>query len=215
MWTATTFTVQAAEVIGNQRLAGTDIDYVLGMTRQPIFKAVPAQMEKDLRSTYFDLESVHVQVGFPNHIRVTVVERQPVLAWYQNGIPTWIDANGIAFTPRGDVAGLVMISSNGNPTDVPTTPELPFYEQKFISPEMVSALTMMVNYVPAGLPMIYDPQYGMGWQDSRNWTVFFGQNTDDIPMKIMVYQSIVDQLTREGIQPTLISVEYLDAPFYK
>ncbi len=37
----------------------------------------------------------------------------------------------------------------------------------------------------------------------------------DIPMKKMVYQAIVDTLTLQGIQPTLISVEYLNAPFYK
>ena len=30
-----------------------------------------------------------------------------------------------------------------------------------------------------------------------------------------VYQAIVDTLTSQGIQPSLISVEYLDAPFYK
>ncbi len=34
-------------------------------------------------------------------------------------------------------------------------------------------------------------------------------------MKLKVYQSMVDTFTRQGIQPTLISVEFLDAPFYK
>jgi len=34
-------------------------------------------------------------------------------------------------------------------------------------------------------------------------------------MKLQVYQAIVDTLTRQGIQPSLISVENLNAPFYK
>ena len=34
-------------------------------------------------------------------------------------------------------------------------------------------------------------------------------------MKLKVYQAILDKITQQGIQPTLISMEYLDAPFYK
>ncbi len=50
--------------------------------------------------------------------------------------------------------------------------------------------------------MTYDPQYGMGWQDPRGWSVYFGQNIQDIPMKLVIYQSIVDTFIRQGIQPT-------------
>ncbi len=38
--------------------------------------------------------------------------------------------------------------------------------------------------------MIYDPKYGMGWQDPRGWSVYFGQNTQDIDMKKKIYQAI-------------------------
>jgi hypothetical protein len=69
--------------------------------------------------------------------------------------------------------------------------------------------------IPAGMPMTYDPVYGMGWQDPRGWNVYFGQDAKDISMKKNVYQAIVDTLLLQGVQPTLISVEYLNAPFYK
>jgi len=65
------------------------------------------------------------------------------------------------------------------------------------------------------MSMIFDPVYGMGWQDPRGWTVYFGQDSQDIPMKTVVYNAIVDTLTQQGVQPSLISVEYLNAPFYK
>jgi hypothetical protein len=215
MWTASPFTVTAAEVRGNQRLGAAEINAMLSMIGQPIFKAVPAQMEANLRTAYSDLESVKVHVGFPNRITVDVKERTPVLAWYQNGVVTWIDASGVAFMPRGEVPGLVQVTANGAPTQVPPDPALPLYEQKFIAPEMVQALTVLAPDDPAGMPMIFDPQYGMGWQDPRGWTVYFGQNAKDIPMKKAVYQAIVDTLTLQGVQPSLISVEYLNAPFYK
>jgi hypothetical protein len=117
--------------------------------------------------------------------------------------------------PRGEVPGLVVVAANDSPTRVPPDPTLPLYEQKFITPKMVQALTVLARDVPAGMPMIFDPLYGMGWQDPRGWTVYFGQDGRDISIKKVVYQAIVDTLTLQGVQPSLISVEYLNAPFYK
>jgi cell division protein FtsQ len=215
MWTASPFTIATAEVRGNQRLGASEINAMFGMIGQPIFNGVPALMEANLRTAYSDLESVKVHVGFPNRITVDVVERIPVLAWYQNGVVTWIDAGGVAFMPRGEFPGLVQVAANGAPPQVPLDSNLPVYEQKFIAPEMVQALTELAQVAPAGMPMIFDPQFGVGWQDPRGWTVYLGQNTKDISMKKVVYQAIVDTLTLQGVQPSLISVEYLNAPFYK
>ena len=111
MVTANTFKVFGVELTGNQRLTAEDVKARLGLTGQAIFNAVPSQIEKDLRTAFPDLAVVSVQIGLPNHIRVAVVERTPILAWTQDGKTTWIDTNGIAFTPRGDVAGMVAASS--------------------------------------------------------------------------------------------------------
>ncbi len=215
MATANTFKVAAVELIGNQRLTADDVNTRLGLTGQPIFNAVPSQIEKNLRISFSDLAGVSVQIGFPNHIRVSVVERTPILAWYQDGKTTWIDTSGIAFTPRGDVPGLVQIASSGTPPTPATDPQKSMYDQSFIAPAMVQAILTLYPQVPGGAPMVYDPKYGMGWQDPRGWSVYFGQNTQDIVMKKQIYQAILDTFSREGIQPTLISVAYLDAPFYK
>ena len=215
MWTASTFTVSAAEVSGNSRLTPEDIYGGLGLAGQPIFKTVPAQIQNRLRTAFPDLSSVAVQVRFPNHVAVQIVERQPILQWYQDGKTTWIDASGVAFMPRGQVDGLVQVASDGSPTGILPDPNKPFYDQVFIQPEMVKAIVALSPYVPVGVSMTYDPQYGMGWQDPRGWDVYFGQSIQDIQMKLQVYKSMVDTFTRQGIQPTMISVEYLDAPFYK
>ena len=215
MSTASPFKINTAEVRGNQRLGAAEIYARLGMNGQPIFNAVPALMEANLLTAYPDLESVKVRVGFPNHITVDVAERIPVLAWYENGVVTWIDANGVAFMPIGEVPGLVQVAANDSPLQASPDPALPLNKQIFIAPEMVQALKMLAQDVPAGMPITYDPQFGIGWQDPRGWSVYFGQNTNDISMKKVVYQAIVDTLTNQGVQPSLISVEYLNAPFYK
>jgi hypothetical protein len=37
----------------------------------------------------------------------------------------------------------------------------------------------------------------------------------DMPLKVRVYQSLVDSLSKRGITPLFISVMYPDAPFYR
>jgi hypothetical protein len=215
LWTASPFTVTAAEVTGNQRIEAEMISKLTGILGEPIFKAVPEQIEINLRSAYPDLSQVTVRTGLPNRIRVEVVERTPVIAWYQNGQVTWVDADGMVFAPRGEVTGLVLVTATGSPIDVEINPDVPLYEQRFINPVMVQALISLAPSVPEGMLLIYDPQYGIGWQDPRGWNVVFGENTQSLQVKLTIYQAMVDRFITQGIQPTLISLEYLDAPFYK
>jgi len=158
-----------------------------------------------------------VRVSLPNHIRVSVVERGPVLAWFQDDKTTWIDPSGVAFAPRGDIQGLIQVAVSGDPSapQVQDDTQESLLDRPFISPALVQAIIALSPQIPDGAPMIYDHSYGMGWQDPRGWSVFFGQDTQDIEMKKNVYQAITDSFSRQGIQPTLISVADLDAPFYK
>jgi hypothetical protein len=215
LWNSSTFAVSAAELSGAQRLTSADVDAAISLIGEPIFKAVPAEIADTLRAAYPDISEVKVRVTFPNRIKVEVVERAPVLAWNLNGTVNWIDANGVSFLPRGSVEGLIQVAATAAPDPLPTNPDVPFYEQAYLDPQLVGAMVSLAPYVPAGTPMSYDPLYGIGWQDPQGWFVYFGQNTSDIPMKLVVYQAIVETLPRQGVQPDLISVEFLDAPFYK
>jgi hypothetical protein len=215
MWTASPFMIKSAEVYGNLRLGTSEINTMLDIVGQPIFMAIPSQIMTNLQIAFPDLESVAVHVGFPNRIILDVKERNPILAWYLNGDLTWIDANGVAFTPRGEIPGLVQVVANGAPPAIPFDQALPLYGQKFISPELVQVMVALSAEIPTGMPMIFDPKYGIGWQDPRGWTVYVGQTVKDIRMKMEVYNSIVDNLSLQGVQPSLISVESLNAPFYK
>lgn len=214
LWNASLFQVSSAEVFGNQRLSVADINAVLGVINEPIFKAVPAVIESNLRLAYPELQSVQVQVRFPNRILVTVAERTPVLAWYQNGSLTWVDAQGFAFQPRGNVPGLVQVTANGV-LQVPHDPNLPSYEQRLLSPSLVRGVLEVAPYAPEGIPLLYDLKYGIGWQDPRGWVVYFGDSAEEMPQKLVVYEALVQHLLQNGVQPSLISLKYLDAPVYR
>ncbi len=214
MWTSSTFLVTSPELSGNQRLSSNDISTITQMIGQPIFAAFPAQIETTLRAAYPDLSSVSVRAIFPNRIIINVVERTPVLAWYQNGAMAWIDPSGVAFPARGAADGLINVVANGTPLQVPDE-NTEAYERVYVQPQMVQEFQQLYPHVPAGTPMVYDPQYGIGWQDPNGWQIFFGETMENIPVKVQAYQAIVNMLALKGVQPTLISVAYLDAPFYR
>jgi hypothetical protein len=216
IWTSSTFKVNGTEISGNQRLGEDEINAALQIIGQPIFMAIPAQIAANILADYPDLSSADVHVVFPNRIIVSVAERIPLIAWYQDGTMAWIDAQGVAFPPRGKAGNLISVVANGNPPPVQLDPQQAAGPTPpFLDPAMVQVICTLNPYIPGGAPMIYDTTYGLGWQDARGWQVYFGQNTDDIPLKLKVYQAIVDMLTNKGIRPTLISVEYPNAPFYR
>jgi cell division protein FtsQ len=140
------------------------------------------------------------------------VERAPVLAWFEGGREVWVDGEGVAFPPRGEAGELVAVE--GTPPSMPPVLES---EQKpaFAPPALVSAVLKMAERVPSDTPIAYDEQYGLGWRDYRGWQVYYGTDLDQIEMKLQVYEAMVDNLERQGIQPELISLEFLHAPYYR
>ena len=100
-WTLPMFRITTAQITGNQRISADEINTVLNSAGQPIFTLLPSELEKRIRISYPELASATVTFSLPNVLSVNITERQPVILWQQNGGYTWIDADGIAFRPRG------------------------------------------------------------------------------------------------------------------
>jgi hypothetical protein len=84
-----------------------------------------------------------------------------------------------------------------------------------IPSEMVATLQAMGTYIPAGTPILFSPEHGFGWEDPQGWRVYLGKSLVDINQKLLIYQRFVEALEEQGIEPSLISVEYMHAPFYR
>jgi hypothetical protein len=209
------FRVPNATVLGNNRLTREEIEAVTGIIGQSIFTVKPDEVTTRLRMNYPDLLSAQVNVYLPNHVYITITERQPVIAWQQDGGYTWVDATGVAFRPRGLVAGLVpIIGLSVPPVGVPPL-DSPLAPPPFMQKELVDAILVLAPTVPADSTMVFDLSFGLGWTDSRGWKSFFGTSAQDMPLKVRVYQSLVVSLEKRGITPSFISVMYPDAPFYR
>jgi len=209
------FRVSNATVLGNNRLTREEIESVSGIVGQSIFTIKPDEVATSLRMNYPELLSAQVKVYLPNHVYVTISERQPVIAWQQDEGYTWIDANGVAFRPRGLVVGLVpVIGQAVPPVGIPALDD-PFAPPPYMQKELVDAILALAPIVPADTTMIYDRSFGLGWTDSRGWKSYFGITAQDMPLKVRVYQSLVDSLVQRGVTPLFINVMYPDAPFYR
>jgi hypothetical protein len=209
------FHVPGVTLLGNNRLSRDEIESVLGVVGQSIFTVQPDEMAARLRMNYPELMSVEVNAYLPNHVYITVKERQPVILWRQGDSYTWIDANGVAFRPRGDATGLIAVNGLAVPPGGSSSTADPLSPPLFLQQEMVDAITALAPLMPTDSTMVYDPVNGFGWKDSRGWFAFFGVSSNDMPLKLRVYQSLVGSLSSRGITPKFISVAFPSAPFYR
>jgi cell division septal protein FtsQ len=208
------FRVTQAQVTGNQMIPLEEINAVMGVTGQPVFTLKPEDLETRLRLNYPELVAVEVNVSLPNTVSVSVLERHPVIRWEQGGSYTWIAEDGVAFRPRGEIGELVSVVADGAPA-VSLSASDPLNPTPFISTEMVQALKGLAGHVPPGMPILYNPEYGFGWNDPRGWRVYFGTRSSDVELKMRVYESLVNSLTQRGIRPAMINVTYPTAPYYR
>ena len=191
-----------------------EVNSVLNVAGRPIFLLTPENLETRLRLNYPELISVHVTVALPNLVSVDIKERLPVIRWEQGGGYTWISQDGVAFRPRGEVAGLIPVAALSGPNGEISGGDA-LTPAPFISVEMVQALKGLASHIPPNTPILYDPSFGFGWNDPRGWRVSFGTSARDVELKIRVYESMVSSLTQRGIQPVVINVTYPTAPYYR
>jgi cell division septal protein FtsQ len=215
LWNSPSYRVEAAEISGLQRLSMADVNAVLDVNDQPIFTVDPEALEEKLALAFPEFSSVAVDVVFPSDVFVELEERQPLIAWHQDGRTELVDANGVSFPVReqNPVLPALVVEAHGAP-DVVAAADDEIVNQQFMPVEMVSAIVSMSGQAPKGTPLMYDPQRGLGWRDSQGWEVYFG-DTNNMDVKLKVYRAIADKLSRDGVQPALISVEHIHLPYYR
>ena len=214
VYTLPFFRVTQARVTGNQIIPAEELSAAMNVSGQPVFMLKASDLETRLRLNYPELVSAKVSISLPNVVAVDVVERKPVVRWEQGGGYTWIAEDGVAFRPRGEIAELISVTAVSAPAlDLKASD--PLNPVPFISTEMVQALKGLAGHVPPGVPILYDPKLGFGWNDPRGWSVYFGTKSNDVELKMRVYETLVNSLTQRGIHPVMINVTYPTAPYYR
>ncbi len=212
LWNSSTYQVPFASVTGIQRLTTQEVNTVLNVAGKSIFSVEPVRLIEGLQEAFPELYNITIHVQFPSNVVVTVEERQPVLAWQQDGLTLWVDENGVAFPPRGEAAVPVIVDALDSPETVPPEEE---GTRIFLSPDLIPAILEVGESAPPETHLLYDARHGLGWMDPQGWQVFLGLDSQDMETKLQVYRVLEARLQEGGITPALVSVEHVDAPYYR
>jgi len=222
-----TFQVSSIQLRGAERLTVESLLSQVDLVGTSIIRLDPDQIKTTIEDQFHGLSTVNVSVGLPATVTIQVVEREPLILWEQDSKSLWIDSEGVMFPVNGEVEVVQTVTAVSDP---PSTPEVfttevddetgeisHLLEETFPSTteEFVEAILSITNYIPEGIPLQYNPQYGLGWQDPNGWLVYFGQDTANIDMKLAEYQTIIGALENENVIPALISLEFLHAPYFR
>ncbi len=217
-----TYRVHNVQIDGLARFSTETISRSMLVHNEQIFSVEPEKLEDRIVDTFPGIVFASVRIGFPARVEVEIEEREPILIWEQGTTTQWVDAQGISFPQRGEADNLVRVVATASPPapivlEEESTDEGINALQVLMFPETVESILSLSEHVPDGSPIVFNNPHGFGWHDPRGWVVYFGVQTasEEMEMKLAMYDAAVKRLKGEGIKPAMISVEYLHAPYYR
>lgn len=226
MGTSTAFAVDQVNLSGGVRVPVEEISQKLDIQGESIIRVVPSDIENQILEAFPDIKAAEVKVRMPTDIDIVIQERIPALLWLNNEeVVYWIDQDGFAFTVRGEATLPIRVYANSEPPHplgwVAPELQLEAIETEnqenlpLVDPAFVATVQKLNSIKPAESPMLYDVKNGLGWVDPHGWQVYFGDDDANIDMKLLEYTKIVETILDRNLQPVLISMEFLHAPYYR
>lgn len=230
------FQVHQIQTSGLSRLSVTDLDAVLKLQGESIIWANANQIQQDLMIAFPELKDIEVMVKFPNLVQISAFERQPVLLWQTEKQAYWMDQEGVLIPPRGETGELLTIHASTTPPLVKTVEEhgtIPLSQSavealpaqlsaaqlqgwgETVDPILVEAAYQLLAFLPPNSQILYHQTHGLGWKAEQGWDVFIGLTLNDINYKLNAYQALVEKFSREGINPSMVSIEFATRPYYR
>ena len=228
-----TFQVSAINLSGAVRVSAQEILETIDLEGRQILAVTPEQIREKIVDSFPDIASAQVTVAFPAEVNVAVTERIPAITWVENDSPVyWVDEKGFSFPIRGEASIPLAVHANGAPprplgylsaeeaaraeaagdAEAAAAPAEPVPS---VDPQFVEMVLKLRAVIPAGTPLLYDAENGVGWTDPQGWQVFLGTDPADIDMKLAEYQAITAYILDRNLQPRLINLEYLHAPYFR
>jgi len=226
MSTSTAFAVDQVNLSGGVRVPAEEINQKIDLQGEPIISIIPSEIKSQILAAFPDIKDAEVKVILPTGVDIVIQERIPALLWLKNEeVVYWIDQEGFAFTVRGEATLPIRVYANSEPPHPlgwvapevqPETAEPKNQETlPLVDPSFVTTVQKLNAIKPAESPMLYDEENGLGWVDPHGWQVYFGDDDENIDMKLLEYARIVETILDRNLQPVLISMEFLHAPYYR
>ncbi len=236
LFNAAEFRVNQIQTSGLLRLTAADLDAVMKIQDESIIWMDANQAKQDLTIAFPELKDVQISVEFPNLVKISAFERQPVLLWQTEKQAYWMDQEGVLIPPRGDAGDLLTIQASSPPPLVASpqdmsqstldqTPEASKTAQlsaaqlqgwgETVNPVMIDAAYQLMAFLPPNSQILYNQTHGLGWKAEQGWDVYVGLTLNDINYKLNAYQALVEKFSREGTNPSMVSIEFATRPYYR
>ena len=185
--------VPGEEIFRATRVAGVNVLWLNPEAIETRIEEIPGAMEAE------------VEVQFPAIVNVYVKEREPVLVWRQAGVSVWVDSGGGVFPQRFDVPWLLSVTVDDTSNHLDGSDVIPV--------EVVVGATQLKDLRPNIELLHYDSNHGLSYEDGRHWRGYFGVG-GNMDTKLLVYETLISELERTGVNPTEIYVADLDTVYY-
>ncbi|MCB0000443.1 MAG: FtsQ-type POTRA domain-containing protein [Anaerolineales bacterium] len=207
-------TIPAEEVVAASGLAGTHVFAVDPNAAAAQINELPG------------IIGASVAMNWPNDVTIQVTEDSPVALWRENGTDFWVNRQGSLIPARMGNMGLLQIVSEMVPAAAPVVAEgegqveeetavsTPTTSLPFIPTDVLNGALQLRELRPNIEQLYYRPAGGLSFQDGRGWRVYFGSGSN-MQQKLVVYETIVEDLVARGITPLEISVSNQEKPFYR
>ena len=236
-WRSPDYRVSDFEIEGIQRVTKEEVTQVLDLEQQRIFLLSPLDFEQGISDNFPELYDIQVSFALPAKVTIRVQEREPDLVWKYQGKQLWIDPQGYLLPRRGEAQVALEIDADQQPPfyipedriilqgekrlrktvivkgENDTLALFKVYQR--IDPVTYQAIHELNQLLPEQGIILYDTRRGLGWNDARGFQVFVGSDLNDIAAKMNMVDEIVKTMINAQIIPTLISVEQINAPYYR
>ncbi|HAF61817.1 MAG TPA: hypothetical protein DCK95_05780 [Anaerolineaceae bacterium] len=231
------YLISNIEIEGLTRVTQEEITTVLDLGQQRIFMISPLIIENAILENFPELHDANVSVDLSSTVSIQVQEREPHIAWEYDGKKIWIDEEGYLLPDRGEAQVTLTIGANQEPPFyIPEERIILAGEKRLrktviekgendrlalfkvyqrIEPTTYQAVKDLNQLLPEQDIILYDVRRGLGWNDSRGFRVYVGSDLKDIAAKMNMVEEIVRTLVTSQVNPTMISVEQINAPYYR
>lgn len=199
------FFVPSINLAGAQHIPGEQIFEASRVEGLNMFWLDPVAIKANVEALPGIAEAI-VVVEYPTNVTIQVTERTPVVVWSQSGQTLWVDLTGVTFTAYTDNPQLLRLLAEDS-----TGPLAP---GATVPPAVIESALALRELRPNIESLYYEARRGLSYQDGRGWRGYFGVG-GDMPLKLTVYETVIDELMATGTFPRTIDVTDPRAPVFQ
>jgi len=191
-------------IVGAQYLTTAEIEKASGLRGYNIFFIDARSTERALAKLP-EVRAANVTTRLPNQVTIEIQERQPQIVWQRGNESYWIDADGVFFRARANLAQLPVVRDLDQGV---------VKAGERAQANAVAAFWALRDAMPESPRNLeWSAARGISFTDGHGWKIYLGDATD-MPGKIATLRTLIAQLSAQNARIQFIDLGKGD-PYYQ